>query len=71
VVEYTRKEYFKTDLETILRIVRENHGEVEYVADAEALEYRQSLTMSADDAAYIEQVYDSVEEEETAIPDDV
>ena len=41
-----RKEYFKIDIQTILQVVTEHHGEVQYVADAEALGFRQSLTMS-------------------------
>lgn len=52
-----RKEFFRTDLDEILRIVREHHGEVQYVADAEALEYHQSLAMSEQDAEIIEAVY--------------
>jgi hypothetical protein len=65
-----RKEYFKTDIETIRKIVEEHHGRVEYVADPEALEYRQSLTMSEEDAEYIESVYDALEDEGEAVADD-
>ncbi len=36
-----RKEFFRTDFEAIRAIVEEHHGEVQYVADPEALEYRQ------------------------------
>lgn len=53
-----RKEFFKTDIDTILSIVKENHGEVRYVADPEALEYRQSQQMSEQDSEYIEGVYE-------------
>lgn len=56
-----RKEFFRTDIETIRSIVEENHGTVEYVADSEALEYRQSLDMPAEDQAFIDQVYESLE----------
>jgi hypothetical protein len=59
-----RKEFFRTDIESIVAVVREHHGEVEYVADAEALQYRQSLTMSDEDQEFIEHVFEEVEEEE-------
>ncbi len=55
-----RKEYFRTDLEAICSIVRANHGEVEYVVDAEALEYRQTLTMTDEDQEYLEALYENV-----------
>jgi hypothetical protein len=58
-----RKEFFKTDLATIADLVRRNHGSVEYTADVEALEYRQSLEMPADDEDFIRSVYDSWDEE--------
>ena len=53
-----RKEFYRTDIDAVRRIVEENHGEVQYVADPEALEYRQSLTMSDDDEEFIEAVYE-------------
>jgi len=59
-----RKEFYKTDIETIRKIVLEHHGEVEYVADPEALEYHQSLTMTDEDAEYIEKVYQEAEDED-------
>jgi len=65
-----RKEFFRADIEHIRKIVQENHGEVEYVADAEALQYRQSISMSEDDAQYIEEVYAVEDEEEEPIADD-
>lgn len=52
-----RKEFFRSDIETIHRLVRQNHGDVEYVADAEALEYRQSQSMSEEDEEVIEHAY--------------
>lgn len=51
-----RKEFFRVDLETIRAIVEENHGVVEYVADAEALQYRQSLTISDEDFEFLAKV---------------
>lgn len=53
-----RKEFFKTDIEKIAMIVEQHHGRVEYVANPEALEYRQTLAMPEEDAEFIEMVYD-------------
>ncbi|MDB5297567.1 MAG: hypothetical protein JWO31_3550 [Phycisphaerales bacterium] len=53
-----RKEFFRSTIDELVGLVREHHGEVEYVADPEASEYRQSLAMSEADAAFVEQVYD-------------
>lgn len=58
-----RKEFFHTDIETIAAIVREFHGEIEYAADAEALQYRQSLNMKPEDQEFIEHVFDDAEAE--------
>lgn len=55
-----RKEFFKTDLDSIRKIVEQNHGNVEYTAKPEALEYRQGLEMSGEDAEYIESVYNAM-----------
>lgn len=52
-----RKEFFRTSIDEILKVVKDNHGEVEYQADAQALQYRQSLEMSDEDTEFIEQVY--------------
>jgi hypothetical protein len=57
-----RKEFFKTDIEAVCQIVKEHHGEVQYVADAEALQYRQSLAMTDEDQEFIESVYDEIDE---------
>jgi hypothetical protein len=64
-----RKEFFRTDIASIYQVVKEHHGKVEYVADAEALQYRQSLMMTDEDQKFVESVYDSLEEEE--VPDEV
>jgi hypothetical protein len=42
-----RKEFFRVGVEEIAAAVREHHGEVEYRADAEALEYMNSQTATA------------------------
>lgn len=66
-----RKEFFKIDIETIRGIVEANHGEVAYVADAEALEFRESLDMPEEDYEFIEQAYDALtDEEQDEIPAD-
>jgi len=65
-----RKEFFRAHIEAIRRVVEEHHGEVQYVADAEALEYNQSLDMSDEDSEFIEAVYDAVEEESEHVADD-
>ncbi len=62
-----RKEFFKADIQHIRQIVLEHHGEVEYQADPEALEYRQSLEMSDEDMEFIESVYDSTDEENEGV----
>lgn len=65
-----RKEFYKTDFEPIRQIVEQNHGEVEYVVDAEALEYRQSLAISDEDTDFIESVYDALGDGSEAIADE-
>lgn len=49
-----RKEYFRVDLKTILDRVRKYHGEIEYIAEPEALEYRESLQITPDEVAETE-----------------
>lgn len=58
-----RKEFFRTTFEAILKVVQEHEGEVEYTADVEALEYRQSISMSNEDAEFIEGVYGKFEDD--------
>lgn len=65
-----RKEFFRAGIERIAEIVRANHGEVEYVVDAEALEYRQSMEMSEEDVEFIEDVYDRLEDDGEADDDE-
>jgi DNA repair exonuclease SbcCD ATPase subunit len=64
-----RKEFFRTDIDTLVRLVKENHGEVEYIADAEALQYKQSLSMSDEDLEFIEEVYDEIGDVDEALED--
>jgi hypothetical protein len=64
-----RKEFFRIRIEDIYKMVLEHHGEVEYKADPEALEYRQSVTMPEEDALFIDSVYEDADEEEIATGD--
>ena len=50
-----RKEYFRVDLDTILATIREVHGKIEYVAEPEALQYRESLDVSPEEVVELEQ----------------
>jgi hypothetical protein len=56
-----RKEFFRVGIEEIVAAVREHHGEVEYRADAEALEYLSSQTATVADLEEIEGAYAAVE----------
>jgi hypothetical protein len=62
-----RKEFFRTDIDSIVELVHENHGEVAYRADAEALEYRQSLSMPDEDQQFIEHVYEELDESDEGV----
>ena len=59
-----RKEFFRTDIETIRGIVEKNHGTVEYVAEPEALQYHESVEMSEEDAAFVEETLQQIMDEE-------
>ncbi len=49
-----RKEFFRVDLDSIRQIVESNHGVVDYIAEPEALEYRESVNMKDEDYEFIE-----------------
>ncbi len=40
-----RREFFNINLSEIKKVVKENHGEIEFIKDAEAKEYRESLVI--------------------------
>ncbi len=44
-----RKEYFRVELDEIFKCVEKHHGRVEYVAEPEALQYRETLKMTPQD----------------------
>jgi hypothetical protein len=58
-----RKEFFRVTITEIVEAVRDLHGEVVYQADAEALEYMQSQTMTDEDLAEVENAYSQVAKE--------
>jgi hypothetical protein len=66
-----RKEYFKTSITEIAKIVTEHHGTIEYIADMEALEFKQSQSMPEEDARFIEELYDPEEDRQESIPDSI
>jgi hypothetical protein len=49
-----RKEYFHASLEVILDAVRKHHGVVEYIAEPEALEYRETQGIDPEDLVELE-----------------
>jgi len=50
-----RKEYFSIDLEEIFKAVEKHHGKVEYVAEPEALEYRESIEIDPNELVELEE----------------
>ena len=55
-----RKEFFRADFDSIREIVESQHGEVEYHAEPEALQYRESINMPDEDFDFIEHAVESV-----------
>ena len=51
-----RKEYFRVDLQAILDVVTSQHGQVDYVFEPEASEYREGLNMTDEDYEFVEHV---------------
>lgn len=51
-----RKEYFRVDLQAILDVVASQHGQVDYILEPEASEYREGLNMTDEDYEFIEHV---------------
>ncbi len=58
-----RKEFFHADIEVIRDIVEEHHGKVDYVADPEALQFRETLEMSEEDYEFLEKTASALTEE--------
>lgn len=51
-----RKEFFAVSIQDIKKAVDELHGEIEYVAEPEALQYRESLTMTDEQFALVTEI---------------
>jgi hypothetical protein len=67
-----RKEFFKVGIDRICELVKEHHGEVQYIADAEALQFKQSLNISDEDQEFVEEVYANLDEEtDTPLEEDL
>ena len=63
-----RKEFFRTDIETIRELVEANHkAQISYVADPEALQYYQSLETSNEDLDYLESLQSELEDDEDVL----
>lgn len=56
-----RKEFFRVGLQEIVNVVKKHHGEVTYQADAEALQYRNSLATTDEDLENLEAVIEDDE----------
>lgn len=54
-----RKEFFRTDINSIIKCVEENHGKVEYVADPAALQYYRSIEINDEKFVEIERSFAS------------
>ena len=54
-----RKEFFRVNFDVLRRIVADNHGEVEYVAEPEALQYHESIKTKDEDFEFIEKTVQS------------
>ncbi len=52
-----RKEFFRIPLDDIVSAVERNHGTVEYTADAEAIQFRNSQSATDDDMQEIEDAF--------------
>lgn len=65
-----RKEFFRVSLDEIRKAAEAHHGEISYVADAEALEFRQSESMVEDDEVFIEATFDKAAGGEASARDD-
>ena len=49
-----RKEYFRVNLDTIVTFVKHHHGHIDYIAEPEALEYHETLTISPEELIELE-----------------
>ena len=59
-----RREFFRSDIQTLARLVEKNHGKVDYILEPEALEYNESLNMSDEDFEYVAEQTSRFDEDE-------
>ena len=59
-----RREFFKVDIETIVKLVGKYHSNIDYLATPEALEYNESLSMSEEDFDFVSEQLSRFEEDE-------
>lgn len=64
-----RKEFFRVSLAEIVSAVQRHHGQVEYTADAEAIEYRNSLMATDADLNEMDDVFGTDDESPNGTPD--
>ena len=62
-----RREYFDISLDEIEKVVKENHGEIEFIKKAEAKEYRESLIIkkkmnTAEEPILVEETYPNADD---------
>lgn len=55
-----RKEFFQVDLQWIIDLVRQKHGTVDYVAEPEALQYRETQQITPDELVELEEDLESL-----------
>jgi hypothetical protein len=62
-----RREYFDISLDEIEKVVKENHGEIEFIKEAEAKEYRESLIIkkkmnTTEEPVLVEETYPNADD---------
>jgi len=65
-----RKEFFRVTIDEVVAAVRELHGEVEYKADAEALQYIQSMNMTDEEVEEVEEAFEEATEGKVVADDE-
>jgi hypothetical protein len=58
-----RKEFFRIDVETIARLVETHHGQVDYIASPEAMQYHETQNMDDGEFELMHRVLEEVEHE--------
>ena len=65
-----RREFFRVDLDAIRRIVESQRGQVDYVAEPAALQFRESVSMSPEDYEVVEATVQSAIAEHGELPEE-